>query len=1396
MIVISPEFREEIKKDNTKLYIIAILEIPTKRFGNVIRLSTNSITKDGEYYHPLLMSIRGLSVSMHLTKYNYKVKNAGLYITNREYEGAKFGDFDGDDKYYNSFQSLLVHTKAQIYFTSNTLTLEQSAKVFDGYIVKASQNELYYTLTIEDRVPSRIEAKFPQELLYNQFDIMKDYKDVPNPILFGVDNVDKLVHLYNTPSETLHSDWYDTFQGKYLGSNAGFIPCVISNDHKANMATTFTEDGGIKFYVATDYSTFGYQWLLKILSIERFGWDEIEDNMVGEYYEGQIIDEGNASGFLLMKHISFLNHVADGSVITVASETDFNVLTSKEGHFDAGIIDEDQAAHYIDGAYKMDSYPGLEDSGHGWFANSWKFHHTTNEYVHNDLDFWWDDNFLEGEPNTKALTLTPKFVKDAQIDLDPKDTYVDLNFVLKVSIIGGTPQPEADAAAAEGYLAVSWLGYSRKMYAQIGGEGGYVTGEGAGCTRLTGDMNNMSTWTPSSPLVFRFDTSELDNYDYDPETGGFDYPSNAIWLTYSNPEEITVTWHDDTANQSRIAMYVEVESVDYKIYQTKDIHSTWFDSSYSPETGSFGTKLVSEQPVELLEITGVPLEGWEYGMETIVTHVPWLNKYGALGGENPRSTAIIRKPKDLTDFVEDYSRLYKFSLRYNENRRLTVDCFKSTYSLTGTSVTKEIDVNKVIKYSFNRTPRTQLYTRIICPYGWSEATKSFKGQVELSVLDYHDPTYNGWLYVEDPNVLPENTIHRHYSYQYYGLVKDGEIDETTSIYTIPSNLAKLIPDNELLPEGEEARRIAELWLAYHMNLHLIISIELPISYIELEVGDSISFSEEMGGIHPFGLEYNAFITKADLGNLGLQLPGQWVNGQQLYNAFLITKISKTIDRINITCVQAHCLDTSKSMIEAFMEVDSPTVSCGIPSALNYGGSDGDYMVDNTLCVFPVISSSCPVPGVDFEGTEEIEAGYLNFTNYTDSGLNPENDNIFLLEDYFVEADCYAAARVWYEEVGMALDIVPTIVTLTNCIVEETGDYYPPGVRWWKSEDHPVDFDFRFFHRLYTPLGSDLTPQLSPIPEEMDYPEGDFYANGSWNRLINKDLSLAGNPGIYPDGIIRNSFSFVYHSRPGIQLDEGGLFKLKGVITTNKNIGGIFDVTDPNQDDKLLINLLRIPSGIEPDYFAPNYPQVVASNLPPGTYPDWTHGSVGVPVQTFSIVNITPGVYEIDLPVQLDSRYAFNLIKGADYASDLRMHAFTTYYMMDLIFMPAGIHIIEYGEDGNPLITYGNTDAQDVYGYSRFPLNITMINARLNMDQYNGENSSHTFRWYPGKHSNPSDPGPINAQDVYIHYQFFEEFSKGGEGSSNNPITGWIHSMLADLDDNADLSEIDTILEVE
>ena len=142
-------------------------------------------------------------------------------------------------------------------------------------------------------------------------------------------------------------------------------------------------------------------------------------------------------------------------------------------------------------------------------------------------------------------------------------------------------------------------------------------------------------------------------------------------------------------------------------------------------------------------------------------------------------------------------------------------------------------------------------------------------------------------------------------------------------YGLTSEEAKLEIETEYVRDEQTARKLQKRLVSWYANQHLITKIDLPVSYMNLEVGDYIHFNELIGGKKAFGYDYVSTWLK---------------NGQVVYPVFFINKISKSLDKISIEAVQVHRGEYGSAPI-----IDEEDVQDGTFS--DEGGNDGQGNFD-------------------------------------------------------------------------------------------------------------------------------------------------------------------------------------------------------------------------------------------------------------------------------------------------------------------------------------------------------------------------------------------------------------------------------------------------------------------
>jgi hypothetical protein len=184
-----------------------------------------------------------------------------------------------------------------------------------------------------------------------------------------------------------------------------------------------------------------------------------------------------------------------------------------------------------------------------------------------------------------------------------------------------------------------------------------------------------------------------------------------------------------------------------------------------------------------------------------------------------------------------------------------------------------INKDDIISYSYELTKIDDIYNQVNVKYKKNYASGEYDKETGYSLIDNDGNTYENldtlyeFMYVGQP----ENQ----YSVEYYGL---------------KPNECKLEIETDYIRDDITARKLQKKLVCWYANQHLITKLQLPISYINLEVGDYIKFDELIGDKLAFGYDYTKPQNK---------------NGQYIYDVFFITKVSKSLDKVSIDAIQIH-----------------------------------------------------------------------------------------------------------------------------------------------------------------------------------------------------------------------------------------------------------------------------------------------------------------------------------------------------------------------------------------------------------------------------------------------------------------------------------------------------------
>lgn len=241
-----------------------------------------------------------------------------------------------------------------------------------------------------------------------------------------------------------------------------------------------------------------------------------------------------------------------------------------------------------------------------------------------------------------------------------------------------------------------------------------------------------------------------------------------------------------------------------------------------------------------------------------------INLEGA-GSYDWQYAFTVNKPINSKKLIEGIASASPYIPRFDH-----MGNFKfSTIPKEPTSSDIVIKNEDVIDFSFSRTKIEDVYTKVVFKYNWDYAREEFNGSVESDILDIfpdYDPTFYGFK-------MPD----------------DGDYDHADSTLIIDDDRGKYIRDDVT------AQSFCNWFLLWSCNQHLKMKVKLPLKYMEIEIGDFVNFDVILGGVKPYNIDYTY---------------GDTYNGQWYYPVFMVFSTSKTLDYVEIECIQMHTLNAN------------------------------------------------------------------------------------------------------------------------------------------------------------------------------------------------------------------------------------------------------------------------------------------------------------------------------------------------------------------------------------------------------------------------------------------------------------------------------------------------------
>ncbi|MAH45635.1 hypothetical protein CMI37_07385 [Candidatus Pacearchaeota archaeon] len=874
-LILPPNFSRDIQNRDTNLVPVVVIGSlrGVTTWDKIITVSTNTVSIEAFNFKstgtpwmehtieakPLLLNVPSLKESIDIEKRSYKISNANIDISNYKYDGARFSELIGD--------ASLINTECRIFWVSPSTSLIYPIDRYDdvqdnwamqayfGTIRKYTHDDEEVKLVVEDKTQATLHRDLPLSQKYlteeNGFaNVPKRYKNKPIPMVYGhVDRSPCVISSFN--KNTTDDDWNTEGTSFNLEIDSAPLSGIVQDKPAPNAPDN---TGFLYLYLANNYYrithgigyfTVAYGYSVPQIEPADISLPTVRMNArrAGEEGEGGGALNPLGDNFLEVEFMRYPQAATPWLIDQTLEESEF--MTDSNGNT------VEQTATF------QNQYP-IDRFDYGVFEGQ-------------DLSHMHDNN-----PDTMAMSAFYgcKGATDSSLDTLPRG----IGFKYSLDHLGIDSDVEAH---------IAWLQLKYKLETKYYTDRGVNDGEISLFVRSKSGAAN----TTAVREIAKFRHSKTGDYlawkEYDNLFGlsGTEHNSIISNNTTTSPpthwyDQQLPGWDESVDGRGHINIY-QMQSAVFEIpvdnymawgvsgvglYQRfliKDASDRNFYADVIGRANEAGNVMIHVPDIihHLLRT--------ELGLENLINQNS--DEYQALsphyfGGDDDQGYAFtVDKKINSKKLIEGIASASPFIPRFDNMGVFKFSVIEEAYN---SIAQHHISNDDVIDFTFSRTPIEQVYTKIEFYYNWDYAEGEFRSIAEASVLGYEG-----------------------YEFAYYGLAEavpvDGKMIHPESTLVIDDDRGKYIRNDTT------AADFAQWMLMWSINQHLKIKIKLPLKYMNLEIGDTLYFNELLGGVAPYGIEYNK--------------EGRKVNGQPVFRTFMIVSTNKTLEYCEIECMQMHAL---------------------------------------------------------------------------------------------------------------------------------------------------------------------------------------------------------------------------------------------------------------------------------------------------------------------------------------------------------------------------------------------------------------------------------------------------------------------------------------------------------
>ena len=942
---ISDSFRQDILSNNTKIIPLVVIEKKISADADIgvdfFGFSTHNIDianngYENIYFKPLLLDLPKLKESIDIESGRYKISSVTLNFSNVEYNGSRMSDIFTNSMMIN--ETVSIHLKSQscvsvlTNFASNIAeennldfsTPNDCVTIYVGKIRDISHTDEKLTIRLEDLTESKMHKELPLEFLGDDESVPDKYKNKPIPMLYG--------HMRNAPLVANYRDGRITFQADYkeidsVNEDLYDGVSLTESDWQYGAIKTY-DDSYIKLtkYIQKKFVTTQYlegnelneeyvdfvdnyrQYYINndnTISIENGGlWsvDRVQGVYDGKPSVVNLIRTNVNSTDLGM---SFLDG-NEGVPIEMIDNVDLGKITdNNEG---TSINKEDVSPNY-QWTYRDDSHPNAFNSSLNVpFTLRWQISIASAKFTRlikttingyelpvKGFGSWGenkkyliiapDDRLLNGVANLRD-TGHWSLVSDAELfhldvldaDVFPIETYSDLSDLFAMSANHGN-----------------------------------------------NENNNSSDWKTHDCRGFGFNYIWNDNAPIKFKTEWYGEWQQEVWNFQGDNPAIDclpiIRFHEGNASYINIKAPDNYYCIDFLGLSYTGLQGVTAGIQLSSNKFHLDANINEIDFISLVEFEDATSKDY-YGdvngrIDTTISDEYLENPIHIMRHILKEECGVVDFDEDEYDVAVDAHGMYKFAFSVKDkinSKKLLEDISKNTQSYPrlknngkfGFVTLKRlydqedyesalpINNNDIIKYDFKLTDINKLISSIDVDYNYDFGSNSYLKK-----------------YTNTPDMTEE-------ALKFYGIedVSDNKIT-IESKHTNDLGTAYLIGNRKFYNNSAQ---------------HLIINMQLPLQYSEVEVGTVIKFEKDklIDDMKAYGMDYTNPIK----------------HGRSYrYPLFLITEVQRGLDSITISCYQLHkmlAVDSFHTNNHEFWNDDNfPNINLIDPALTGYDDTDDD-----------------------------------------------------------------------------------------------------------------------------------------------------------------------------------------------------------------------------------------------------------------------------------------------------------------------------------------------------------------------------------------------------------------------------------------------------------------------